>query len=423
MGAVLACRLVTSKAVSSLALRLASRMGQTASCTLSFLRGTLYVISPRAGLLEAPPAGASPLTGQVLDKGSPMSAPSHPQATGPGASAAAGAPSDSTSPATVSAEHAELQRQGAKAAARGEAPESNPMLDSINKPCATGESEQVWSRRRDAWNRGHGALPSPMILPTPSDGGAAANESALDEALFGVTRVLTFSGEKALTAASGFFFERGSRLFLVTSRHVLFDAPTKHAPDRIELVLHTSAHNLTQVATLSILLHRDGVSVWRQARDSGGDIDVAVLELDVTAMPEHSVVRAFGPQHLPVGFDLFELGDRLAVPAFPLGFFDTVHHLPVVRQAGIASWYGVRFQGAGYFLTDARMHRGCSGAPVLARVEPATPERPRWCLLGVHSSRMDMITRDVAQDESLGLNCAWYADVILTLTADEGQTP
>jgi hypothetical protein len=36
----------------------------------------------------------------------------------------------------------------------------------------------------------------------------------------------------------------------------------------------------------------------------------------------------------------------------------------------------------------------------------------------VHSARMDMGTRDLVLDESLGLNCAWYADILLTLTAD-----
>ena len=40
-----------------------------------------------------------------------------------------------------------------------------------------------------------------------------------------------------------------------------------------------------------------------------------------------------------------------------------------------------------------------------------------WKLLGVHSSRLDVGTRDVALDEALGLNCAWYADILLTLTA------
>jgi hypothetical protein len=32
---------------------------------------------------------------------------------------------------------------------------------------------------------------------------------------------------------------------------------------------------------------------------------------------------------------------------------------------------------------------------------------------------MDMATRDAAQDESLGLNCAWYADVLMTLTTGD----
>jgi hypothetical protein len=260
---------------------------------------------------------------------------------------------------------------------------------------------------------------APRASPTRPAGGTAANERAEDEALFGVTRVLTFSGSLGLTSASGFFFERDARLFLVTSRHVLYDAPSGHAPDRIEIAMHTDPRNFTRLATLSILLHRNGLAVWRQARDSGGEIDVAVLELERSAMPADCVVRAFGPQHLAVGFDLFEVGDRLAIPGFPLGFFDTVHHLPVVRQASVASYYGIRFQGLGFFLTDARMHRGSSGSPVLARVESADAGRPRWCLLGVHSSRMDMTTRDAVLDESLGLNCAWYADVLLMLTAGD----
>lgn len=36
----------------------------------------------------------------------------------------------------------------------------------------------------------------------------------------------------------------------------------------------------------------------------------------------------------------------------------------------------------------------------------------------VHSARMDLATRDREQDESLGLNMAWYADILLTLTAE-----
>jgi hypothetical protein len=39
-----------------------------------------------------------------------------------------------------------------------------------------------------------------------------------------------------------------------------------------------------------------------------------------------------------------------------------------------------------------------------------------WALLGVHAARMEAQNRDVTQDERLDLNCAWYADVLMTLT-------
>jgi S1-C subfamily serine protease len=232
------------------------------------------------------------------------------------------------------------------------------------------------------------------------------------------TQVSTFLGPQLLTRASGFFFERDERLYLVTSRHVVIDEPSAHRPDRIEIELHTDEVDLTQSTGFSVLLYREGQAIWRQGRDSGGDIDVAVIELDRTALPGSASLRAFAPASLGNVLDAVEVGSPLLIVGFPLGFHDTVHHLPVVRQATIASSFGVRFQGQGYFLTDARTHRGTSGAPVVMR----TPEPGRgddalpFKLLGVHSARMDMATRDLQQDESLGLNCAWYADILMTLT-------
>jgi hypothetical protein len=128
------------------------------------------------------------------------------------------------------------------------------------------------------------------------------------------------------------------------------------------------------------------------------------------------VLGCFGIGNLQPELAAIDVGATVLLPGFPLGFYDTLHHLPVVRHAIIASSFGVRFQGQGYFLTDARMHRGSSGSPVVMR-DPAAGARMPWRLLGVHSARMDMGTRDLEQDESLGLNCAWYADVLLTLTA------
>lgn len=238
----------------------------------------------------------------------------------------------------------------------------------------------------------------------------------IEPLLLTTARVSTFEGNRPLTGASGFFFEREGRLFLVTSRHVMIDTPSKHFPDRFEIELHTDANNLTRSTTMSLLLYLDGKSVWRQGKDAGGEIDVAVIELDREVLPQSVVLRCFTPAHLQRSLQEVEVGTSLLIVGFPLGFHDALHHLPVVRQAAIASSFGLRFQGSGYFLTDARTHRGTSGAPVVMRSQSTDGQLP-WKLLGVHSARMDVGNRDLQLDETLGLNCAWYADVLLTLTA------
>ncbi len=239
----------------------------------------------------------------------------------------------------------------------------------------------------------------------------------LDSLLFSAARVWTFIDEQMLTSASGFFFEVGNRLFLITSRHVLSDEDSAHYPNRIEIEVHTAADNLAASIGFSIPLYRDRKSVWRDGRDSDGVVDVAAIELERDALPSGALVHAFTPAHLPGAADYIEIGSSLLVVGFPLGFHDSLHHMPVVRQAVLASAFGLRFDGHGYFLTDARTHRGTSGAPVVMRVADnakrfgALP----WLLLGVHSSRVDIGSRDLELDEALGLNCAWYSSILPTL--------
>jgi S1-C subfamily serine protease len=230
--------------------------------------------------------------------------------------------------------------------------------------------------------------------------------------------VSTFFGTQALTGASGFFFRRDERLYLVTNRHVLLDRPSGHLPDRIEIEVHTDADNLSHAAVLSVLLYRDGWAIWHQGRDSSGDVDVAAIELDRCALPAAVMLRAFTPAHLQHRLQEIKVGTPLLVVGFPLGFHDTLHHLPVVRQAVIASSFGLRFQGQGFFLTDARTHRGTSGAPVVMQYAAGDAQLP-WKLLGVHSARLEVAGRSLPVEDSLGLNCVWYADILLTLTAED----
>ncbi|MCB1683954.1 MAG: serine protease [Pseudomonadales bacterium] len=240
----------------------------------------------------------------------------------------------------------------------------------------------------------------------------------IESLLLSTARILTFDGQKGLTNASGFFFARDDRLFLVTSRHVVIDEASGHNPDRLEIELHIDPKNIAHATGFSIPLYQGGRSVWRQATDAAGEVDVAVVEIHRPALPATAYFRAFTPAHLQDPADQVEVGTSLLVVGFPLGFHDALHRTAVVRQAVVASSFGLRFQGEGYFLTDARTHRGTSGAPVVmrARVENPALGDLQWVLLGVHSARLDVGTRDLELDEALGLNCAWYSDILLTLT-------
>ena len=239
----------------------------------------------------------------------------------------------------------------------------------------------------------------------------------IDSLLLCATRIATFEHQRGMTNASGFFFERDERLFLVTSRHVLIDKPSKHHPNRIEIEIHTKSDDLAKSVGISLLLYMGGKSQWRQGTDASGEIDVAMIEVDRAALPPGALLFAFTPAHLQPLDHPIEVGSSALIVGFPLGFHDTLHHLPVVRQSVIASAFGLRFQGQGYFLTDARTHRGTSGAPVVLRDQQAAPDAPLpWKLLGVHSGSLDMGSRDLVKDESLGLNCAWYADMLMTLS-------
>ena len=268
--------------------------------------------------------------------------------------------------------------------------------------------ERDFARNR-ALIQGSGSPPGDSMLP-----------ATVDALLLTTTRITTFSADRLLTNASGFFYRRGDRLFLVSNRHIFADAASGHFPQRIEIGAHTDLNDLTRYAHVSLPLYRDGLVQWREATDGGGAIDIAVMEIPAEKLPADAVLQAFDETHLEARDEVVTVGDALAIVGFPLGFHDTVHHLAVARSASIASAYGIRFQRQGCFLTDARTHRGSSGSPVVRRRANghSAAAAPCWQLLGVHSTRMDMRTRDHAQDESLGLNCAWYADVLVALTAE-----
>ena len=195
--------------------------------------------------------------------------------------------------------------------------------------------------------------------------GAPPLSTAIDPLLLSVAAVRTARGDRRLTNATGFLLERDERLFLVTSRHVVLDEASDHVPDRLLVELHVDVADMARAVDLRVPLYAGSMRTWREGVDRDGPVDVAAIELQRSALPDNVIYRAFSMQQiLSPANRVVSIGASLLIVGFPLGFHDTLHHLPVVRGAVVASSFGLRFQGKGYFLTDARTHRGTSGAPV-----------------------------------------------------------
>ena len=90
---------------------------------------------------------------------------------------------------------------------------------------------------------------------------------------------------------------------------------------------------------------------------------VAVIEVERAALPPTVLLHYFTLAQLQHYLQEVEVGSSLLVVGFPLGFHDTLHHLPVARQAVIASSFGLRFQAQATFSPM----RACTAAPAAQR--------------------------------------------------------
>jgi len=104
---------------------------------------------------------------------------------------------------------------------------------------------------------------------------------------------------------------------------------------------HLDPNNAAQSANFSILLYEQKRRIWREKSDRSGPVDIAVIELHKAALPPNLAYRAFKPHHLAAEYDQVEIGAALLVVGFPLGFHDTLHHMPVARHAVVASSFGL----------------------------------------------------------------------------------
>ena len=118
-------------------------------------------------------------------------------------------------------------------------------------------------------------------------------------------------------------------------------------------------------------------------------------------------------------------GDDVFIMGYPLGLKDNVNNLPIFRNAMIASSFRTHFDGKPLFLTDANLHPGTSGSPVITKPKSTWVDEQgntslrtglNYFLLGVHSATLGMSAAG-QQEIPLGLGATWYAELVEEIAA------
>lgn len=235
-----------------------------------------------------------------------------------------------------------------------------------------------------------------------------------------VTFLKQMRSASCIGTATGFFFKNEKGLFLVTNRHVVQNEEADSSPDTLRLLLHRSPNNITDNDTYDISLYSsEGNPLWKE-HPASQIADVILLKLDEEDIQSQFFIKAWSTSDFLPNEYILSPGEDVFVIGYPRGFFDVQHNLPIFRNAMIASTYGVPFQGKPCFLTDANLHRGTSGSPVVTKPKNTWRDSKGnikfvsgipYYILGIHSGTYSVLLPE-SEPEPLGLGNAWYIQLI-----------
>ena len=243
----------------------------------------------------------------------------------------------------------------------------------------------------------------------------------MNDLLLVVTLIVMVQGGRDVGTATGFFYSKNDVLYFVTNRHVLHDEAKGLKPDALRVRLHADAKDLTKNVDRVLPLYRGSTAAWHVHKDYARTrVDVAVIELDAKTITGGTVIKALNRGNfIPERF-LVTPGEDVMVIGFPRGMSDSLHNLPLIRNALVSSAYGVPFQGSPMFLVDANLHPGMSGSPVMTKPKNVWPDKegntnmltgaPTY-FLGVFSATVG-VRVSATQAEPLGLGAVWYAELV-----------
>jgi Trypsin-like peptidase domain len=225
-----------------------------------------------------------------------------------------------------------------------------------------------------------------------------------------------------LGPGSGFYYRKGSRLFLVSNWHVFCGRHPKtrqpiHSscavPDEQTFYLQSLSPEgkLEAVGYTDRLRNSCGAAEWWEHPTLGSNIDVGVVEL-LGELKEKQTRSAelIGGEKLPVkiGQDVFVLG-------YPKGLMKQ-GLLPVWKRGSIASEPELDVEGSPVILIDSGTREGMSGSPVVAMSRASGFGRDdqgniivgdRARLLGIYSGRYG-----AEQFQEVQLGICWKVSLI-----------
>ncbi len=232
-----------------------------------------------------------------------------------------------------------------------------------------------------------------------------------------VTIIVQLQDGKTIGSASGFFYESKKKLFLVTNKHVFHDKKKGIRPDEFKLILHKDSNDVRVNGEFKIKLYEKDNHLWKQ-HPKYGEADIALIGIDKNEIQRTYEIKAFSSESfLPEKYPLFP-GEDIFIMGYPLSFHDTLNNLPLFRNAMVASIFGVYFQGMPLFLTDANLHPGTSGSPIITKPKNTWVDNKGnvdfktgtiYYLIGIHSGTVDP---GITSNQDIGLGAGWYAKLI-----------
>ena len=173
-----------------------------------------------------------------------------------------------------------------------------------------------------------------------------------------------------------------------------------------------------------------GAPLWN-VHPTAAEADVAVIRLNRAEIVQKYFVKAWSAKNfLPAKYTM-EPGEDVFIIGYPLGLYDDIHNLPVLRGGMVASAYGVPFKDKPLFLTDINLHPGTSGSPVVSKPKSTWANQEtgdtdlvsgtNYYLLGVHSGTINM--RNPQDGLPIGLGAAWYAALIEEIVTPLASMP